>query len=50
MGMIGQVIALRAARAAMMRILDIDSVDDDARTMLREAVQANARAILEAKG
>ncbi|MCB2089733.1 MAG: CerR family C-terminal domain-containing protein [Sphingomonadaceae bacterium] len=49
-GLIGQVIALRSARAAMMRILDISTMGDDVRTMISEAITANARAILQAKG
>lgn len=49
-GLIGQVIALRAARAAMMRILEITTMGDEERSMIREAIQANARAILQAKG
>lgn len=46
-GLIGQVIALRAARAAMMRILDITTMGDEERATIREAIQANARATLE---
>ncbi|TNE32093.1 MAG: DUF1956 domain-containing protein [Alphaproteobacteria bacterium] len=50
MSLVGQVIALRAARAAMLRILDIEKLDAAERNLLREALQANVRAVLEMKG
>ncbi len=50
MSLVGQAIALRAARAAMMRIIGLKKIGAEEREFLREALQANARAILEAKG
>lgn len=50
MSLVGQVIALRAARAAMMRILGIETFGAEERELLHEALRANARAVLEAKG
>ena len=48
--LVGQVIALRAARAAMMRFLDIETLGAEERELLHHALQANIRAVLEAKG
>jgi len=50
MSLVGQVISLRAARAAMLRILDIKKLGAAERELLHEALQANVRAILEVKG
>lgn len=50
MGLISQVIALRAARAAMMRVLGFTRIGPDEHQLIHEGVQANVRAILEAKG
>lgn len=50
MSLIGQVIALRAARAAMMRIVGFEEIGAKERELLHETLQANARAILEMKG
>ena len=50
MSLVGQVISLRAARAAMLRFLGAESVGENERALLREAMQANVRAVLEVKG
>ena len=50
MSIISQAIAMRAARAAMMRMIGFEQIGAEERQFLRETLQANARAILEAKG
>lgn len=50
MGLVGQVISLRAARATMLRFLGVETVGAKERALLREAIQANVRAVLEVKG
>lgn len=49
-GLVGQVIALRAARESLMRIMEFDEIGETERALLRGAIQSNARAILQAKG
>ena len=43
----GQALALRAARASMCRLLDLDTVTTSDEQFLRERLRANARAVLE---
>jgi AcrR family transcriptional regulator len=45
----GQVLVLRAGRAAVHRVMGVDTIDEDTATLLRARLAANARAILREK-